>query len=309
MPSLAEHLNWHVKGWMHRRLTPRVLATPPIRAHDDGVVLFSMIGTKALLPYLVAVKSLHAQLGRGRIAVLDDGSLTEGDRTVLRHHLDGPAITAISAVDTGGAPRGGTWERLLHLLELRSRDYVIQVDSDTIATGPVPEVESAIAAGCDFMLRGEAGVELQSAAVFAGKRADVDPRAPGLHVQDAAEAAMASVRIPALAQPRYARGCSGFAGFAPGGPGRGLAEAFSLEMDRLVGRDRWSRWGSEQVTSNFMVANGRNPLLLPYDRYLNFEDRGVPADAAFVHFIGTRRFHGSAYLDATRAAIRKLAGG
>ncbi|WP_430635607.1 hypothetical protein [Sphingomonas hankookensis] len=84
-----------------------MLATPPIPASDDGVILFSMIGTAVLLPYLVAVKSLRQQLGRGRVVILDDGTLTDADHRVLAHHLNDPRIVAIGDVDTGPCPRGG----------------------------------------------------------------------------------------------------------------------------------------------------------------------------------------------------------
>jgi len=78
-----------------------VLATPPARTRHDGVVIFSMIGTKVLLPYLVAAKSFQARLGRGRFAILDDGSLTAADKAVLAYHLDDPVITPIASVDRG----------------------------------------------------------------------------------------------------------------------------------------------------------------------------------------------------------------
>ncbi|KQM26733.1 MULTISPECIES: hypothetical protein [unclassified Sphingomonas] len=311
-PSLAEHLNWHVKQRLHRRLARRVLRTPPIAQGDDGVILFSMIGTAVLLPYLVAVKSLRQQLGRGRVVILDDGTLTAADHAVLAHHLNAPRIIAIGDVDTGPCPRGGTWERLLTILDLRADAYVIQVDSDTVTLGNLAEVRAAIDAGRDFTLRGEAGSEIRAAAELAADRIGVDPRSPGLHVQDAAEAAIGWLAIPGHDRLRYVRGCSGFAGFAPGGPGRALAEKFSQAMDGAIGRASWSRWGSEQVTSNFVVANGRDPLLLPYDRYWNFWNAALfgrarfAGDAAFVHFIGTYRFHGDAYLAATRTAIDRL---
>ncbi len=311
-PSLAEHLNWHVKQRLHRRLARRVLDTPPIPRSDDGVILFSMIGTAVLLPYLVAVKSLAQQLGRGRAVILDDGTLTAGDKAVLAHHLNDPRILPIADVDTGPCPRGGTWERLLTILDLRADSYVIQVDSDTVTLGDLHEVRAAIDAGRDFTLRGEASAAIRAAADIARDRDGVDPRGAGLHVQDAAEAAIGSVRIPTHEPLRYVRGCSGFAGFAPGGPGRNLAEAFSQAMDEAIGRDSWSRWGSEQVTSNFVVANGHDPLLLPYDRYWNFWNAALfgrarfPGDPAFAHFIGTYRFHGDAYLTATRQAIDRL---
>ncbi len=93
-----------------------ILATPPVRAADDGLILFSMIGTRVVLPYLVAAKSLHAQLRRGRFVILDDGTLTEADRGVLGRHLDSPQFLSIAAVEPGDCPRGGCWERLLALL-------------------------------------------------------------------------------------------------------------------------------------------------------------------------------------------------
>jgi hypothetical protein len=306
MISFADRLTWHAKRLRHRRVAARVLATPPIRPVDDGVVLLSMVGSAVVLPALVAIKSLHAQLGRGRVALLDDGTLTQADRKTFAHHLGNPVITHIRDVDLGVAPPGGTWERLLHLLDLRRDHYVVQVDSDTVTLGALPEVAQAIDAGRDFTLRGEAEAALVEVDALRDRYRGSDPRRPGLHVQDAAEEAMGQVAIAGRGLRRYARGCSGFAGFAPGAPGRELAEGFSLEMDRLIGRERWSRWGSEQVTSNLVVASGKDPLLLPYDRYCNFENRPLPADMRFVHFIGTCRFHGSAYRNATRASIAAL---
>ena len=75
-----------------------------------------------------------------------------------------------------------------------------------------------------------------------------------------------------------------------------------------MGARRWAEWGSEQVTSNFVIANEPNPLLLPYDRYLNFWNADLPGDARFAHFIGTYRFHRGAYAGATRKAISALKG-
>lgn len=282
-----------------------VLSTPPARVREDGVVIFSMIGTKVLLPYLVAAKSFQAQLGRGRFAILDDGTLTAADKAVLAHHLGNPPITPITSVDTGPCPRGGTWERLLTILDLRQGDYVIQIDSDVVALGPVSEVAAAIDAGRSFTLRGEASSEiLPVPAIAAWARQNPDPGRQ--HVQSAIEQAMDQVTISGRPDLKYVRGCSGFAGFASGGEGRALAEAFSQEAQRLLGADYWAEWGSEQVTSNFVVANEPEALLLPYERYLNFWNDPVGADAGLVHFIGTFRYHLSAYLAAARRAIAAL---
>lgn len=282
-----------------------VLSTPPARVREDGVVIFSMIGTKVLLPYLVAAKSFQSQLGRGRFAILDDGTLTDADKAVLSHHLGNPPITPIASVDTGPCPRGGTWERLLTILDLRQHDYVIQLDSDIVALGPVPEVAAAIDAGQSFTLRGEASAEirpLSAIAEWASQHRDAGRQ----HVQSSIEQAMGQVTISGRPGLKYVRGCSGFAGFAPGGNGRGLAEAFSQEAQRLLGAAHWAEWGSEQVTSNFVIANEPDALLLPYDRYLNFWNAPVSEAAGLVHFIGTYRYHRGAYLAAARRAIAAL---
>lgn len=307
MKRIVNKLNLLWKERAHRAAARAVLETPAVVPADDGLVLFSMIGTRVLLPYLVAVKSLHARLQRGRIVILDDGTLTDADRAILAAQLGKPQILSIADVDTGPCPRGGTWERLLTILDMRAADYVIQLDSDTVTLGDVPEIEAAIAGNRSFTLRGDPDSQLLSFAEMASRTEDdaflFNPEA---HVQGAIECGLDRISLPMLDHPLYVRGCSGFAGFARGGDGRALAEAFSREADRLLGAERWARWGSEQVTSNMVVANEPGALLLPYDHYLNFWDEGVPADARFVHFIGSYRFSGSAYIDATRAAIAAL---
>ncbi len=307
MVQLFDRLLRKLREYRLQRACQAVLSTPPAQVHDDGVVIFSMIGTRVLLPYLVAAKSFQAQLGRGRFAILDDGTLTASDKAVLAHHLGNPPITAISKVETGPCPRGGTWERLLTILDLRMHDYVIQLDSDIVALGPVAEVIEAIDASRSFTLRGEATAEVLSLAEIADRAAG-NRQSSRQHVQSAIEQALDRVQIACRSAPKYVRGCSGFAGFAPSSEGRELALAFSQEAERLLGQDRWSEWGSEQVTSNFVVANEANALLLPYGRYLNFWNEPLNDDAAVVHFIGTYRYHRGAYLAAVQRAIADLAG-
>lgn len=286
----------------HRNVARAILDTPPILARDDGLVLFSMIGTRVLLPYLVAVKSLHHHLGGGRIAILDDGTLTDEDKVIIAHHCDNPPVIAISSVDTGTCPRGGTWERLLTILDIRAGDYVIQLDSDTVTLGPVDDVAQAIRDGRSFTLRGEENAQILSLEETAAQQVGN----PSTHVQTTIEAHMDRLEMEGREGLKYVRGCSGFAGFAPNPDGRGLAERFSVASEKLLGAAKWAEWGSEQVTSNFVVANADDPLLLPYDRYLNHWDAPVPNGASFAHFIGTYRYTGGEYARATRAAIAAL---
>lgn len=283
-----------------------ILATEPLSTVDDGVIIFSMIGTRVVLPYLVAAKSLYGHLQRGRFAILDDGTLTAEDRATLKTHLNDPDIFEMADIDTASCPKGGCWERLFKLLELRRDAYVIQLDSDTVTLGPVPDVIEAIDQRRNFTLKGEAGAQWLTVADFAEIRPFYDPMDPQTHVQDVAEALLERIDAGLPPQSHYVRGCAGFAGFAPGGFDTALPQAFSREIEAIVGREVWSRWGSEQVMSNVIVANEGEPVLLPYDRYLNYWDEPLSDRAAFVHFIGTYRYHRGAYADATARAIAAL---
>jgi hypothetical protein len=286
-----------------------VFATPPITPHQDGVVVFSMIGTRVVAPYLVAAKSFLRALGRGRIVLLDDGSLTSADKAVLAAHLGHPEIRSIHDVDTGDAPRGGCWERLMTLIDLSARDYVIQLDSDTVTLGAVDEVRAAIDAGSSFTILGGTDGEAQGLKTLTDFRSDVYPEGPdalpaAAHVQTQIEARMD--RLPDANTRRYIRACAAFTGFAPGSVTRADAQAFSRAADATVGADVWKQWGSEQVASNYLVANTPDPVLLPYARYFHFWNDGDRSDPGLVHFPGTHRYTGNTYARATAAALTSL---
>lgn len=283
-----------------------ILDTPPIQPKQDGLVLFSMIGTAVLLPYLVAVKSLWHEVQRGRIAILDDGTLTAQDRAVLAHHCGDPQIMRISDVKLNEFPAGGTWERLLTILDNRAGEYWVQLDSDTVTTGPVPEVTEAIARNRSFIFLGGAEAEVGPLPLSEFRQHFYpDGEAEG-HVQSRIESRLDT--ISAKREWKYTRACSGFAGFAAMGPGRSLSSAFLTEMRRMIGDDDVTIWGTEQVTSNFHLSNEIAPVVLPYDRYLNYWNEPWGEDARFVHFVGTHRHDNGAYIEASVDAIKRLNG-
>lgn len=307
MTTLLPH-RWRVKreAGRHNEAIAAILDTPPIQAQRDGLVIFSMIGTAVLLPYLVAVKSLHAQLGRGRIAILDDGTLTGADRGILAAHLGDPQIIRLEEVPQGPFPRGGCWERLLTILDRRAGEYWLQLDSDTVTLGPVPELVRAIASNRSFTLMGgaDAPMEPLALAAFAARYYPDGPQDG--HVQARIESRMGE--LAANPNWKYLRGCAGFAGFAAGNAGRDLAAAFLAWMTATIGQDDAAIWGTEQVASNFLIANEGAPVCLPYDRYVNYWGEDWGADAAFVHFVGAHRYDNGAYARASRQAIAALAG-
>lgn len=284
-----------------------VLAAPPIKAQQDGVVLFSMIGTKVLLPYLVAVKSLWSQLQRGRVILLDDGTLTADDKAVLAQHCDNPEIIAITDVDNQGFPTGGCWERLLAILDRRDGDYVIQLDSDTVTIGAIDEVRKAIDEGRSFTLGGDpesADRGVMKVADYVAHHVPAKAEADD-HIQIIMERAMAALQDAGALH--YIRGCAGFAGFAPSNDGRSKARLFVDQYRTLLGADNLAKWGSEQFMSNLLIANEpKTPIVLPGRRYINYWGTPWAKDTGFVHFIGTHRYSRGAYSAATRTALAKL---
>lgn len=294
-----------VGEWQHDRAVFQVLETPPIVPQDDGVILFSMIGTRVLLPYLVAVKSLHKQLGRGRIMLLNDGTLDAADRAVLSVHCGDPVIIEHTDVQTAPCPSGNCWERLLSILDLRRDDYVIQLDSDTVTLSPVPEVAAAIDANRSFTLGG--GLEDVEYGFMSIPDMIRDIYADGpvtSHIQSVIEARLGN--ILGAADLRYVRGCAGFAGFRRSADGRVMAEKFAVDAGHAVG-PRFQEWGSEQAASNFIIANDTDPVQLPYDRYTNHWEEALPPSPAFVHYIGTYRYARGSYVAATKKTIKQLA--
>jgi hypothetical protein len=291
-------------SWSHERAAQGIMDTAPIVGADDGVILFSMIGTAVLIPYLVAVKSLHLHLRRGRIVLLNDGTLSGADRAILALHCDNPVILEKPDIDPSPCPRDNCWERLIAILDRRRDAYVIQLDSDTVTTGPVPEVLAAIDANRSFTLAGghdEAQHGFRTAREIASIFHADGPMTD--HVQAYAETAMAT--LPNADDVRYIRGCAGFAGFARSDTGRSLVSEFSVAMDNCLG-SAWRQWGSEQVASNFVIANDPEPVQLPYDCYVNHWEEPLPSDPAFIHFIGTYRFRRGNYSRCSKAAIAAL---
>jgi hypothetical protein len=221
-----------------------VRATAPLRPVGAPLTILSMVSHVDVIMYLIAIKSLYRRLGRGKIVIVDDGSLTADDCGLLAEHLGNPTIVAMHTLGTGRCPRGGTWERLVLILDLcAAGDYVIQVDSDTLAQAGLDEVAGCVEAKRAFTLGTRMGGAFCTLREAAARIVDL----PGDHVQMRAERGFAT--LPDADRRRYVRGSSGFAGFAPGGFRRADLETFSLEMHERLG-DAWTEWGSEQVASN-----------------------------------------------------------
>lgn len=123
-----------------------ILETPPVPHRADGVAIVARIGTREVLPFLVALKSLHGRLGRGRPVILDNGTLDGADRTILAFHCGDPEILPPRAVSLGGFPSAGDWEPWLAAFDRRRGEYWLLLDPLAVVVESVPQIEQALAA-------------------------------------------------------------------------------------------------------------------------------------------------------------------
>src|SRR6185503_8193655 len=138
--------------------------------------------------------------------------------------------------------RGGTWERLVYLLDQSAHEYVIQMDCDTLTFGTdVNEVLSCAQNNVAFTL-GNMGRPIMSMLTAAEEAKATDSNYVGILAERLFE------KYPGAAAKKYVRASSGFAGFAKGGFPRAEIEVFHREMEKLLGAD-WKKWGTEQNAS------------------------------------------------------------
>lgn len=286
--------------WWFAARCRRILSTPPLHKQASSLCIVSMVSHQDVVMYLHAIKSLQARLPPAEIVVLNDASITPRDLELLQAHVSPSRFLSIREIDCGPCPRGGTWERLMLISELVRNHYVIQLDSDTLTLGAVPEVASAIHEQRSFTLGTSMGREIRRSQDVCRQMKTYK----AAHVQIMAEQNFD--RLSACDELNYVRGCSGFAGFAQGSFSRIGLEAFSMDMRNILGAV-WENWGSEQVASNMMIANSPQAFVLPYPKYCNFTPQNALDRNSFLHFIGTYRFKGGTYIQKANAVAAELA--
>jgi hypothetical protein len=280
------------------RLTKGILDTPPMPVREANWTIISMVSNKDVQMYLLAMKSFYAQIRRGKITVIVDRDMPEESRAILRHHLPGIRFVHLEDIDPGVCQRGGTWERLVYLLDESEREYVIQVDCDTLTFGDhVDEVLACVEKNVAFTLSNR-GRPIKTLVEAAADARDTDSTYVGILVERLFE------HYPGAAARKYVRASSGFAGFAKGGFPRRDIEDFHRNMEKLVGQD-WRKWGTEQNASNYAVANSPNAVVLPYPKYANFWPE-MQRPNSFIHFIGTHRFNDDYFATMGKSVIKKL---
>ncbi len=266
---------------------------------NSNLVVLSQLYPPDLIMYLLAAKSFTRYVKPYEFIIVDD-ALSQQDKDTLRTHFERIRFVPVTDVISAKCPKRGCWERLLTIAAQRGNYYIVQLDADTLTLSCPDEVLRCIAENRSFTLGTSSGKEItsmQQASLFARQHLSE-------HVQIQAEVALG--QYPDNEKLRYVRGCAGFAGFAAGYLNKDMIEEFSSNMVKLLGEKKWQDWGSEQVTSNFLVANAPGAMILPVSAY-PFWAPGVNVETAkLMHFVGTHRYYAGRYAQLARSVISEL---
>lgn len=286
------------KQWFNFRCR-EILSTPSLKPKGSGLTIVSMVSHADLLMYLISIKSFYRYVGMGNIIVLDDGTLTRQDRRLLIDHLPSCEIVQASTINTTGTPSYISWKRLLFIAEKVQDSYVVQLDSDLLTSNNISEVIECINENRSFILGTWKNQKIEAMKESCKRAKTVDSN----HVQVIAERNFD--RLAEFDHLRYVRGCAAFSGFGVGSFARATVERFSREMYSLIG-ETWLNWGSEQTTSNYLVANAPLATVLPYPKYSGYHPKKDWQCAALMHFSGTHRFKKGIYVKRANEIIKDV---
>jgi FkbM family methyltransferase len=274
-----------------------ILDTPPLRVEPAPWCIVSMVANSDAAMYLLSLKSFYPKLGRGKVAAIIDRDMPQSVRDVLGHHVPGIEFVILEDIPTGACQRGGTWERLLYVLDRSEHEYTIQLDADTLTVGGIEEIVSCVGTNTPFTMSD--GFDLLPLPEVAEEAEATSSNYIGI----VTERLFARYPDPGL---HYVRGSSGLAGFSRGGFTRAAITRFHQEMEKLVGATRWREWGTEQCGSNFAIGNSPGAVVLPYPEYASFLPETARDAVKFFHFIGTYRFRDNYYAARGQEVIATL---
>jgi hypothetical protein len=278
-----------------------VLGCSALTPGKQPFTLLSMVQAQDVLPYLVALLSFARRLNPQRVVVVCDPTMRAKDLNTLRSMV--PHIELRPATDFrhAGLPIGGCWERLAAIAAYARQGYVIQLDADTVTLGPLDEVRAAVEAGTGFVMGERPAQSLTTQAAARDKAAAANWQAPGEHIQGLAEFLMPQAQF---SDTLYVRGCAAFAGFPRSPDLLPKLLDFSTRMRSLTGA-RWDEWGTEQVASNYLLANLAATVVLPFPAY-GTPEPALPSSVRLAHFIGSMRFETDQYARVTAQVLQVL---
>ena len=231
--------------------------------------------------------------------VICDSSIDRQDRKAFCTRTPHIELRDASEFTDPRIPKGGTWERLSAIARYASGSYAVQKDSDTVTVNPVPEVIEAVISSIAFVLGGESDENLLPLVQMFEQAKAIE--VSWGKIQELADLKMAELDRPA--DEKYVRGCSGSTGFPRSADMLLKLFAYSVEMRHLAG-DRWAEWGTEQVTSNYLVANSQGVKILPLRKC--GKPNYATSEMAFFHFIGYTSYVDDIYKSTPRQIIQAL---
>jgi hypothetical protein len=273
--------------------------TKPLQPGANPFAVLSMVHRRDIFPYLVAIKSFSQHADPAQIIVVCDPSTRLRDRVLLQRHIPHLALHDAKEFHHPDLPVGGTWERLHAISHYTKQTYVVQLDSDTLTLKTPMAVLDGVRANTGFVIGEEVSQSLMTLTQTSIRSSQLHAHFD--HVQCVFEANINQAELPE--QSMYVRGCSGFTGF----PKTDLMQQDLLDLSRRMRKllqTRWADWGTEQVASNYLIANAQGTSPLP------FPDYGTPdvihENSAFIHFIGSMRFKNKLYRQTTKRSLRHL---
>lgn len=271
--------------------------TPQVACDQNSrLIVLTQLHHPDVTMYLVAAKSFARNITPHKFVIVDDG-LTMEDQALLRAHFAQIEFISTRQIDTGPCPRGGCWERFLAIAAMNQDHYMVQLDADTITTGNPVEVRDCINRNVTFTLGTPGGEKVVSLEEIRDMAANWTQD----HVQVLSEQNM--FKLPPGFGRQYVHGCAGFAGYASGSLSLEEIHRTSQAMENILGKAKWSEWGSEQVTSNYLVANQPGACILPIDIYPFWRKGRDISKARLIHFFGTHRFEAGQYLRSSKTII------
>jgi hypothetical protein len=280
-----------------------LLKTPPVGAPNADFTLVTQTCHGEVLMNLLAIKSFVRSLGRTpNIISMSDGSLTPEDQAILSAHLPYAKKVHIKDIPNADVPRGGSWESLMLVCDTAQDSYVVQIDSDTMCQHDLEEVNACISADRAFTLLGDKSFPEVEPMLSACQRSKNNPS----HlIQAVCERNFDQLADSAVLN--YVRGNAGFIGFPKESIHREKIEWFSNQL-RALTKEQWDEWGSEQVTTNLLIANLPNSYPLQFPKYLSYWAHPDVdySKSSFVHFIGPYRFANGVYIESAKRLIAAL---
>ena len=275
-----------------------ILDTDPLNIVKDNIIIISMLRHSDVIMYLVAIKSFYQRFSKGEIVILNDGSLTNRDLNLLKEHVLPKDIVHINDIKNSVCPKGGCWERILLISEYIKDYFVIQLDADTLTLGDIPEVHQCVSGKTSFALGTQLGQFIETM-----RELNVRIKQwPENHVQVKAEKNF--YKLGGYEKMKYVRGSAAFAGFAAGSFSLSKLENFSQQMNEIIGED-WTKWGTEQVTSNFLIANSSPSKMMPFPKYAGYyPPRNISyQNSRFMHFAGHNRYKNGIYIENAKIIV------